>query len=121
MGDASAMAANITSLTQSTPLAGKDELVTRIAAGLGASSFGNTMEQNIKTRREAAVRALSDVGQTRTWNLLIDVVAQTGRYPQNASNLDQFVVEGERRYWLHVAIDRFTGEVLDRQMELVNP
>lgn len=121
VGDASAMAANITSLTQSTPLAGKDELVTRIAAGLGASSFGNTMEQNIKTRREAAVRALSDVGQTRTWNLLIDVVAQTGRYPQNASNLDQFVVEGERRYWLHVAIDRFTGEVLDRQMELVNP
>lgn len=121
VGDASAMAANITSLTQSAPLAGKDELVTKIASGLGGSSFGNTMEQNIKTRREVAVRALTDVGQTRTWNLLIDVVAQTGRYPQNASNLDQFVVEGERRYWLHVAIDRFTGEVLDRQMELVNP
>ncbi len=121
VGDASAMADNISSLTQSTPFAGKDELVTKIASGLGGSSFGNTMEQNIKTRREAAVRALTDVGQTRTWNLLIDVVAQTGRYPQNASNLDQFVVEGERRYWLHVAIDRFTGEVLDRQMELVNP
>lgn len=121
LGDASAMAANVASITQGAPLVGKDELVTKVAAGLSASSFGNTMEQNIKTRREAVVRALTDVGETRTWNLLIDVVAQTGRYPQNASNLDQFVVEGERRYWLHVAIDRFTGEVLDRQMELVNP
>ena len=35
--------------------------------------------------REAPIRALASVGQTRVWNLLIDVVAQTGRYPQSAS------------------------------------
>jgi hypothetical protein len=30
------------------------------------------------------------------------------------------VVEGERRYWLHVAIDRYTGQVVDKQLEVVN-
>jgi hypothetical protein len=33
--------------------------------------------------------------------------------------LSQFLVEGEKRYWVHVAIDRFTGEVIDRQVEVV--
>jgi hypothetical protein len=50
---------------------------------------------------------------------MIDVFAQTGRYPQSATSLDQFLVEGEKRYWLHVAIDRCTGEVLDQQLEPV--
>jgi hypothetical protein len=69
--------------------------------------------------REAAVRALSAVGETRVWNLMIDVVAQTGRYPSTATNASNFVVEGERRYWVHVAIDRYTGKILDRQIEEV--
>lgn len=30
------------------------------------------------------------------------------------------IVEGEQRYWMHVAIDRFTGQVLDKQIEVVN-
>jgi hypothetical protein len=30
------------------------------------------------------------------------------------------VVEGEQRYWVHVAIDRFTGQVIDKQIEVVN-
>jgi chloramphenicol 3-O-phosphotransferase len=51
------------------------------------------------------------------WNLLIDVVAQSGRYSPNAGALDQFFVEGEKRYWMHVAIDRYTGEVVDKQVE----
>jgi hypothetical protein len=53
--------------------------------------------------------------------LLIDVVAQSGRYPPNATNFaNGFVVNGEQRYWVHVAIDRFTGKVLDKQIEVVN-
>ena len=48
------------------------------------------------------------------------VIAQSGRYPPNANNLASFTVEGEQRYWVHVAIDRFTGEVIDRQDEVVN-
>jgi very-short-patch-repair endonuclease len=50
---------------------------------------------------------------------MIDIIAQSGRYPANATGLDQFMVDGEQRYWVHVAIDRFTGQVIDRQVEVV--
>ena len=55
----------------------------------------------------------------RVWNLLLDVIVQTGRYPAFARNGAEFQVEGERRAWVHLAIDRLTGRVLDRQVELV--
>jgi len=48
------------------------------------------------------------------------VIALSGRYPPNASNLVGSVVEGEQRYWVHVAIDRFTRQVIDKQIEVVN-
>jgi hypothetical protein len=51
---------------------------------------------------------------------MIDVVAQSGRYTSASKTLNDFVVEGERRYWLHVAIDRFTGEVVAEQIEPVS-
>ncbi len=51
---------------------------------------------------------------------MIDIMAQVGRYPPNATGLDQFVVEGERHYWLHLAIDRLTGQIVDQQLEIVN-
>jgi hypothetical protein len=73
-----------------------------------------------KTERESIARALGEAGQTRTWNLLIDVVAQSGRYPPNANSLAGFLVEGEQHYWVHVAIDRFTGQVVDKRIEVVN-
>jgi len=70
--------------------------------------------------RETIVRALAEVGQVRTWGLLIDVVAQTGRYKPNAQDLrNDFVVEGEKRYWLHIAIDRFDGTIVGQQLEEV--
>jgi hypothetical protein len=75
--------------------------------------------KQVKRFHEAPIRALASVGQTRVWNLLIDVVAQTGRYPRSASTLDNFLVEGEERLWVHVAIDRLTGQVLDKQVEVV--
>ncbi len=59
------------------------------------------------------------VTQTRTWGLLIDVVAQTGHYKPNATGLADFVVEGEKRYWLHIAIDRFDGSIVGQQLEAV--
>ena len=71
-------------------------------------------------------RALGEVGQTRTWNLLIDVVAQTGKYKPNAPDLtgSNFVVEGEKRYWLHIALGRDLNsdgsvDVLGTQLEEV--
>jgi hypothetical protein len=103
----------ITDLTSIQPMANKAELVTRLAAKSSVTGLGN------KTARESVLRAFSDAGQTRTWNLLIDVIAQSGRYPPNANNLAGFMVEGEQRYWVHVAIDRFTGQVIDEQIEVV--
>ena len=79
--------------------------------------YGDPKSPVIQRLRESAIRPLAACGQTRVWNLLIDVVAQTGRYPQTASSLSGFVVESEKRYWVHVAIDRFTGRVIDEQIE----
>jgi len=35
------------------------------------------------------------------------------------ATLATFIVEGEQRYWVHVAIDRFTHQVIDKQIEVV--
>ena len=102
------------SLTGSTPFTNKAALAAFIA---NQTVLGATVP---KAEREAIARALGEAGQTRTWNLLIDVIAQSGRYPSNASTLAGFLVEGEQHYWVHVAIDRFTGQVIDKQIEVVN-
>jgi hypothetical protein len=69
---------------------------------------------------DTIARALSETTQTRTWGLLIDLVAQTGHYKPNATSLqNDFVVEGEKRYWLHIAIDRFDGSIVGQQLEEV--
>lgn len=77
-------------------------------------------DNNIARLREASVRALANCGQMRVWNLMIDVIAQSGRYGPNETDLNKFIVEGEQRYWVHVAIDRFTGQVINKQIEVVN-
>jgi hypothetical protein len=69
--------------------------------------------------QELVARALAEVTQTRTWGLMIDVIAQSGRFSPGATNLSRFVVEAEKRYWLHVAIDRLTGKIIDQQLEAV--
>ena len=90
-----------------------------LSGALDSSVYTSSSSTSIQRFREAAIRPLAACGQTRVWNLFIDVVAQTGKFPQNASALSNFLVEGEKRYWVHVAIDRFTGQVIDRQVELV--
>jgi hypothetical protein len=125
---AQTMATNVTGAALSTPFRSKSEITTR--TGLPTTILplpaGATHNQSVKTRREILERAISSVSQTRTWNLLIDVIAQSGRYPRNLTDnpsptdLPKFMVEGEQRYWVHVAIDRFTGEVIDKQIEVVN-
>jgi hypothetical protein len=117
--EAGTMATSLTSLTANAaqgPLVNRSELVTRFAPLI---SYPNAPDSIIKRRREAAIRALADVGTTRTWNLLIDIIAQSGRYPSSATSLNQFIVEGERRYWLHVAIDRYTGKIVQQYLEPV--
>jgi hypothetical protein len=101
-------------ITSAQPMIRKTDLLAQLAADPSVTGLGN------KEARELVMRAFSDACQTRTWNLMIDVVAQSGRYPPNASTLAGFLVEGEQHYWVHVAIDRFTGQVIDKQIEVVN-
>jgi hypothetical protein len=109
---ATAVITNTASGTSVTPAIGRPD-VSRLVAATG-SVIGSTEEA-----KETIARALAEVSQTRTWGLMIDVIAQSGRYPPSATNLAQFIVEGEKRYWLHIAIDRFTGDVIDQQLEAV--
>jgi hypothetical protein len=89
--------------------------------GNGPSANPTALEtmENVQRFRESWLRPLADVSNTRVWNVMIDLVAQTGRYPRGASNPANFLVDGEQRYWIHVAIDRLTGQVLDKQIEVV--
>ena len=114
----------LTNLTSGQPMVNKTELIT---PNLSVSSSRTALMSDAsvtglgnKEARECVLRAFSDAAQTRTWNLLIDLIAQSGRYPSSANSLAGFVVEGETHYWVHVAIDRFTGQVLDKQIEVVN-
>jgi hypothetical protein len=51
---------------------------------------------------------------------MMDVIVQTGQIPAGGRDLGQFVRNAEARAWVFLAIDRFTGEVLDRQVEMVS-
>jgi hypothetical protein len=97
--------------------------IARLASAVPSLPFTSDEEG-----QDTIARALSEVGQTRTWGLLIDLVAQTGHYTPTATGLADFIVEGEKRYWLHIAIDRFepitssgssSVRVLDQQLEEV--
>ena len=100
-----------------------DDAYTGFAYDVGKAPSLKALPAALITRlRTAAVRGLADSTTARTWNLLIDLVAQTGRYPvtaTTAAQLPNFNVAGEKHYWLHVAIDRYTGQILDQQLESV--
>jgi hypothetical protein len=89
-----------------------------VAAAVPAFAASDETKQTI-------ARALAELGQTRTWNLVIDVIAQTGHYAPNAQSLTDFITEGEKRYWLHIALARDlkpdgSVAVLGTQLEAVN-
>jgi hypothetical protein len=101
--DATNAANNIVNAAATTHALSRADIA-RLASAVTTTPFTNDEEA-----RDTIARALSEVVQTRTWGLLIDLVAQTGHYKPNATSLDDFIVEGEKRYWLHVAIERFEG------------
>jgi hypothetical protein len=68
---------------------------------------------------ESAIRALADTGQTRVWNLMIDLIVQTCKtetvhHPRKESPTS------EVRAWVHLAIDRLTADILDVQWEWID-
>ena len=107
------------------PMASRADLVTLLGVNptTGSGAIHNNLQKAYdkenKAYLEAPVRALSNVANARTWNLMIDLIAQSGELTPTATSLDNFVVQGEKRYWLHIAIDRYTGKIVDQQLEQV--
>jgi hypothetical protein len=95
------------------------DLVSRVLTPKSAGDPG-PLSQVRKTERESAIRTLAAIGQVRTWNLLLDLVVQTGRFGLQAQSAADFIPKSERRYWIHLALDRFTGEVVAKHMERVD-
>jgi hypothetical protein len=85
-----------------------------------SNKLTKAVDRSINDRREFAVRALSGGTTVQAWDFLLDLVVQTGRLLPSAAALDQFLASAEKRHWVHFAIDRPTGQVLDVQCEPVN-
>lgn len=115
--EANAVAGPLAARLKTAPLANVSEFVTEVGEDMIPLSL-QAVRVN-KTLAEFPVRALGDVANFRTWTFLIDVVAQAGRFSGTGTVARDFVVEGEKRAWVHVAMDRFTGEVLGVQTESV--
>jgi hypothetical protein len=115
VNDALRAANSIVTATTAQPAMSRADIASLRRPQLGPLC-GNPDSQD---KEDTFARALSEVTQTRTWGLLIDLVAQTGHYKPNATGLADFVVEGEKRYWLHIAIDRFDGTIVGQQLEEV--
>ena len=109
--DADTYASLIITTTSSTKANGLSDL-SRIASSISAASA--------EEEKETVARVLSGFGNTRTWNLMVDLVVQSGRYANAATAVDKFTVDGERRMWVHLTIDRYTGQVIARSTEIVN-
>jgi hypothetical protein len=83
------------------------------------NAFPASKDRKTKRMRESIIRALADGAQTRVWNLMFDIIVQSGKFSPVASSLGDFVKDGETRLWVFIAIDRLTGEILDQQIEWV--
>ena len=97
--DAPTLASQVVSAVSTTPMQNKSELITRANLPTTILPTAATDNQSVKAQREVVARAASSVSQSRVWNVLIDVVAQSGHYKPNATSLtNDFVVEGEQHY-----------------------
>ena len=127
IGIAAKISTQLSQTAGSGPLNSRADLVTNLSTAIQSGYYSAGSSNDIyvspdsadKTRIEAPIRALAGATNTRTWNLLIDIIAQSGQMSPTAATLNDFIVQGERRYWLHIAIDRYTGKIIDQQLEPV--
>jgi hypothetical protein len=125
--EATAAAQAIFNATTVQPALTRADIGRLTAAGASAiSTSGLAAGEETEKAPEAIARALCEMTQTRTWNLMIDVIAQTGRYTPGTPDLTdptKFIVEGEKRYWLHISLGRDLNggavDVLGQQLEEV--
>jgi hypothetical protein len=115
-GEATAAAQQIVDETKSRPVLNRGDVARLVRVGANAAWT--------KEQKEAIARALAEMGQARTWNLMIDVIAQTGKCAPGETDFAKFIVQGEKRYWLHIALARDlntdrTVDVLGTELEEV--
>lgn len=117
--NALAAANRLTAVTATNPISGMAGIATNLMPALVAADLGPPENAAVKYRRESVARALAAAGDTRTWNVLVDVVAQSGKFA-GGTNASNFVVEGESRLWASMAIDRYLGRPVAGQTEVIN-
>lgn len=110
---ASNVAVSLVTTNSVTPMRTLADLASFIATQTNA----NAMNSCNKAALESIARALADTTQTRTWNLLVDLVVQSGRFLPNDPRT--FIIQGETSAWNSVAIDRPLGKIVDQQLEYV--
>lgn len=93
------------------------DLATGFLASLDAAD--STKYPAVKHQREAVVRALAGSTETRMWNLLADIIVQSGRFPGASVAAGNFAVESEARTWLQMSLDRFLARPAARSAEAV--
>jgi hypothetical protein len=114
--EATAAAQRIVDETKLRPVLNRGDVARLVRVGANAAWT--------KEQKEAIARSLAEMGQARTWNLMIDVIAQTGKCAPGETDFAKFIVEGEKRYWLHIALGRDlntdrTVDVLGTELEEV--
>ncbi len=72
-----------------------------------------------KHHREAVVRQIAEVGQSSTVNLMLDLVVEDGKTQIKPQKSPEFIAQGRKRYWVAVAMDRLTYQIVDMQIEEV--
>jgi hypothetical protein len=112
--NAASAARAIVIATANQPAMGRQDIARLCAAPNVGSTIGSGEQA-----QETIARALAEMCTTRTWGLFMDVIAQSGHCRPGATSLADFAVDGEKRYWLHIAIDRFYADTIDRQLEAV--
>lgn len=110
--NATSLGAALSAQLKTAPLFNRADLARKV------EDLGSTLTPIHKRQKEVLVRALADVSNTRTWNLFIDVVAQSGSFPPGPTGPGDFVVQGEQRRWVQVAADRITGKIIDQFTEI---
>jgi len=117
-GQAAAIAEAIVAESSQRPFLSRGDLVSRALDPAGGQSALDGLVA--KPAREAAVRALAEAGTTRTWNFLIDLVAQNGAFTPASQTAQDFQVRGQKRVWIYLSIDRMTGTILEMRKEPVD-
>ena len=107
------LVAAIRSTRNAAPFLNRSELVSRVMAALPLSGTSFT----IKRQREAVIRALADMVETNNWNLMADVIAQTGSMRPGGSTAADFIPVAEHRRWHFFSIDRSTARIVDQTGE----